>query len=59
MNNISNVKLIITLIHIDSNRLETETIKLLKQMKQLKLLNVIEKVKRILEPKSNSSEPNI
>ena len=58
MNNISNVKLIITLIHIDSNRLETETIKLLKQMKQLKLLNVIEKVKRILEPKSNSSEPN-
>ena len=58
MNNISNVKLIITLIHIDSNRLEAETIKLLKQMKQLKLLNVIEKVKRILEPKSNSSEPN-
>ena len=58
MNNISNVKLIITLIHIDSNRLETETIKLLKQMKQLKLLNVIEKVKRILEPESNSSEPN-
>jgi len=58
MNNISNVKLIITLIHIDSNRLEAETIKLLKQMKQLKLLNIIEKVKRILEPESNSSEPN-
>ena len=58
MNNISTVKLIITLIDVDSDRLEEETIKLLKHMKQLKLLNVIEKVKRILEPESNSSEQN-
>lgn len=58
MNNISTVKLIITLTDVDSDRLEEETIKLLKHMKQLKLSNVIEKVKRILEPESNSSEPN-
>ena len=58
MNNISTVKLIITLIDVDSDRLEEETIKLLKHMKQLKLSNVIEKVKRILEPESNSSEQN-
>ena len=58
MNNISTVKLIITLIDVDSDRLEEETIKLLKHMKQLKLSNVIEKVKRILEPESNSFEPN-
>ena len=58
MNNISTVKLIITLTDVDSDRLEEETIKLLKHMKQLKLSNVIEKVKRILEPESNSFEPN-
>ena len=58
MNNISTVKLIITLTDVDSDRLEEETIKLLKHMKQLKLSNVIEKVKRILEPESNSSEQN-
>jgi len=58
MNNISTVKLSITLIDVNPDRLEEETIKLFKHMKQLKLSNVIEKVKRILEPESNSSEQN-
>ncbi|MCH2228071.1 MAG: hypothetical protein MK111_12160 [Crocosphaera sp.] len=58
MNNNSIIKLIITLIDVDSDRLEPETIRLLERIEELKRLKVIENVERILEPTSNLSAPS-